>query len=192
MTISIRAIVALALAMSCKARDDGAPAGAPSSAASASAAQQLDESARPYVFGPWWERAAASGDALDLAELAQREGAVGLVHGLDDPKYAQVACAALPSTGDAMLALQPLAAQLKQGNDEQAARSGQTILDILSSQTVQYGERLDPEGELAAVADLQSVAADPNTGARRQLAIGALARLCEERRLCDPASVPAD
>lgn len=190
--MSIRAILALALVTACSARDNDAPTSSAAGSASASAPLTASADEVAYAFGAWWDRAANSGDPLDIADLAQREGAAGLVHGLSDPKYADVARAALPSTGDAMLALQPLAAQLRSGSDEEAERSGETILAILGSTTGQFGERLDPEGELSAVADLQAVAAQPSAAARRGLAIGALTRLCSERRLCDPGTVPTE
>lgn len=190
--MSIRAIVALGALTACSPGGNEASPRSAAGSTSASASAVVGPEEVPYTFGTWWDRAQKSGDALDIAALAQREGAVGLIHGLGDSKYADVARAALPGTKDAMLALQPLAAQVRTGTDEQAERSGQTILDILASTTVQFGERLDPEGELAAVEDLQAVAADSSAGARRGLAIGALDRLCGERRLCDPATIPVE
>lgn len=180
--------VSAALAVACSSGErPGPPAGSSGSAApSASPSSTLG----PTAFGPHWERAARSLDPLDVAEVGLREGGAGLAAGLDHPSYRAVARAALPAVPDAMLAAAPLAARARAGGDE-AALNLETLIEVLRSKVV-IGERMDPEGEQAAVADLLALAND--AGAERALrarAVTAL-RLFATRGSCDEGKIPSE
>lgn len=149
------------------------PTAAPPSASAAASS----EPAAP-VSGPLWERAAASSDPLDRLELAEALGAGALLAALDDARYGAVALAALGHARDAELALGTLASRA-----ERAPGRGEAELEVLLAVLEaprRHGERLDPEGELAAVGSLERIAADAARPRRaRALAASALGRFAE-------------
>lgn len=177
------AIAALGLVACASDKPRDAPQASVSVASSASQAE-----AEVPQFGPWWDKAAATDDELDIAELARREGALALVAGLDHATFANAARAALPLTTDARLALPALADRVHQSG---SAADAETLLAVVRAPSV-IGERLDPEGESRAAALLLEVANDNGRERRvRALAVSAL-RLLAEQGVGDVKVIPSD
>jgi hypothetical protein len=174
-----------ALALAACASDK--PGDAPQASRSVPATTTQAEQAEPQ-FGPWWDKAAASEDTLDIAELARREGAMELLEGLDHPKFANVARAALPLTSDARLALSALA---KRVHGSGAEADAEALLAVTRA-PLAIGERMDPEGEVRAAELLLEVANDSARERRvRALAVSAL-RLLAEQGVGDAKAIPTD
>jgi hypothetical protein len=141
-------------------------------------------------FGGAWARAKADADPTWLAALAEDEGAAGLVGALGDPVYGDVACRALPLARDADLGIAPLAGCARAGG-ELAHACADALLAVLARPGLDR-ERLDPEGERRAAADLFALAQDPR--ARREIraaAVSALRRL-GERGVAAPGDIPEE
>ncbi len=122
----------------------------------------------PWAEDPVWQRAQA-GDPLDLARLAAREGAAGLLEAFEaGGQAALVALLALPSATDAELVLGRLCAVAERVPAAVTAPLLRSIRDILAA-TPRQRERLDGAGrarcgpalsQLAARADLPPEARD--------------------------------
>lgn len=159
----------------------------PSTAPPTASANAATELVAP-ISGPLWERAAASADPLDRLELAEALGAGALLAALDDARYGPVALAALEHAPDAELALGTLASRARSAPGRAEAEL-EILLAVLSAPR-RHGERLDPEGERAAVAALEVLATDPARPRReRALAASALGRFAE-RGLASTEQVP--
>jgi hypothetical protein len=145
-------------------------------------------SAASLVFGPTWQKAKDSGDPADALSLAAREGASRLLGALDDPTWGPTALSALPYADDSDLALGPLAARA-------AATGNVSFVDAINAiveRPPRIGERLDPEGESAAVRDLLALARDASkpVGVRAR-AVTALRRF-SARGLIKETEIPTD
>ncbi len=174
MTIPIpKTYLVVCLVAACSSEPDAKP---PTATSSASSNASVEANAR--TFGPLWDRAASSGDEADLARLALDEGATGLLDALADPVRGAVAMRSLPHAPDRDVAIAPLAAKVLAGAAD-ADGAADALVALLAFPS-RDSERLDPDGEKAAVRDLLSVAKD---GARtvelRAKSVSALRRLAE-------------
>lgn len=138
-----------------------------------------------------WRRA-EEGDPVDLARLADREGAGGLLEGLEEGgPIALAALAALPFAHDADAAYQRLGEIVRQLEPAAALPVVATILEI-AGRPRRQAEPLDPPGlrscaeALLGLAERKSVAKNV-----RAPAISAL-RLLAERGAINPSSIPTD
>lgn len=138
-----------------------------------------------------WRRA-MEGDPLDLARLADREGAGGLLEGLEEGgPIALAALAALPFAHDADAAYQRLGEIVRQLDPASMGPVVETILYMAAGPRRQ-AEPLDPPGmrscaeALLAVAEKKSVAKNV-----RAPAISAL-RLLAERGAVNVSAIPTD
>jgi hypothetical protein len=107
----------------------------------------------PLENDPLWQRA-ARGDVIDLARLADREGAAGLLAGVEQGgRVGLTALAALPYAEDAEIALGPLCALAAR---MPAERVGPVLvaLEGILGRPVLPTERLDAEGLLSCRAGL--------------------------------------
>lgn len=174
---------AACLGAACSSEHDAKPPPAPPSA-SVSASPV----AEARTFGPLWDRAASSSDDADLARLALDEGAGGLLSAVEDPARGQVALRALAHAPDRDLAIGPLASRMRAGGP--LAEAAATALSSVLASPGADRERLDPDGERAAVRDLMEVAKDakrtPEVRARAASALGRLA----DRGLVAPSEIP--
>jgi hypothetical protein len=97
---------------------------------------------------PLWQRAARR-DVIDLTQLADREGAAGLLAGVElGGSIGLTALAALPHAEDAEIALGPLCTLAQQMPPERAGPVLSAVEGILR-RPVRPTERLDAEGLLA-------------------------------------------
>ena len=138
-----------------------------------------------------WHRA-LDGDPADLARLADREGAAGLLEGLEEGgPIGLAALAALPWTDDADTAYQRLGEIVRQLDP---TATGPVIGAILgmASRPRRQTEPLDPPG-LRSCADALLALAERKTLAKnvRAPAISAL-RLLAERGAVSAAAIPTD
>jgi hypothetical protein len=184
MTMLIRTLYfAACLGAACSSELDAKPPAAPPSA-SVSASPV----AEARTFGSLWDRAETSTDDADLLRLALDEGAGALLSTLDDPKRGPVALRALAHASDRDLAIGPLASRIRTGGP--GAEPAATALSAVLAAPGADRERLDPDGERAAVRDLLEVAKDAKRPAElRARAASALRRLAE-RGLIDPGEIP--
>jgi len=166
-------VLLAALACSADPAQSSGGSAAPRTTATATAAA----SARP-PRDPAWETAHASGDALDIAALARIESAPQLLRDIDDATFGETARAALLQSRDAELVFGALAARVRAGGGS-AEHDAELFLALVSLESP-FGERLDPDGEAQALAELDEVARDVNRAARlRALAISIERRLVE-------------
>ncbi|HPY19531.1 MAG TPA: hypothetical protein PLM08_17720, partial [Polyangiaceae bacterium] len=122
-----------------------------------------------------WNQAMQSEDDIDLASLADREGASGLLDALEvGGKVGQTALAALPMADDAPVAFRRLSqlVLLTQGSAQQ--RVMQTIFSIAET-PIHRGEPIDDGGaELCAMALTRLVQDSKTPAPLRSLAISTL------------------
>jgi len=138
-----------------------------------------------------WRRA-LDGDPVDLARLADREGAGGLLEGLEEGgPIALAALGALPWAADADAAYQRLGEIVRQLDPAAAGPVVQAILDMASRPRRQT-EALDPAG-LRSCADALLTLAERKSLAKsvRAPAISAL-RMLVERGAVSAAAIPTD
>ena len=141
----------------------------PSSTAPATSAGTsfADQPAPVFVEDALWKRA-RSLDPIDLAKLADREGALGLVAGVGAGGPARkVALAALPLASDADSGIGPLCAMLP----KEPAAERMHLLDglLVLLEAPAPGEALDAEGQRncrAIVARLEAKSASPAEAVR--------------------------
>jgi hypothetical protein len=138
-----------------------------------------------------WRRG-LEGDPLDLARLADREGAGGLLEGLEEGgPIGLTALAALPWADDAEAAYQRLGEIVRQLDPTATGPVVQAIVDMAARPRRQT-EPLDPPGlrscaeALLALAERKSLAKSV-----RAPAISAL-RLLAERGAASAAAIPTD
>jgi hypothetical protein len=138
-----------------------------------------------------WQRA-LGGDEIDLARLADREGAKGLLDGLEEGGAIGVAALeALPLADDAEAAYGRLGEIATQIDSRQAGRVVQAIYAIAAKPTRQV-EPVDPPGAKSCALALLELARDTSRAASvRAPAISAL-RLLATKNAVDPALVPGD
>ena len=138
-----------------------------------------------------WQLAAA-GDAADLARLADREGAAGLLEGLEEGgPTGIVALEALPFTDDAEAAYQRLGEILRQVDADQSAPFVRAV-GAIARRPPRQSEPVDPEGMRFCAQALLALSRRTNAPASlRAQAISAL-RLLAERHAVDPAAIPTD
>jgi hypothetical protein len=138
-----------------------------------------------------WRRA-SEGDAVDLARLADREGAGGLLEGLEEGgPIGLVALAALPWADDADAAYQRLGEIVRQLDPAATGPVVQAIVDMAARPRRQT-EPLDPAG-LRSCAEALLTLAEKKSLAKnvRAPAISAL-RLLAERVAVSAAAIPSD
>lgn len=133
-----------------------------------------------------------AGDPIDLASLADREGASGLLAGVEQGgEVGLTALHALPYADDSELALRRLGEIALQVD-------GKTQLDVvgavhgIASRPVTQTEVLDASGARACADALQDLARRGGTPKEtRAIAVSALRSLAE-RMVVDPARIPTD
>jgi hypothetical protein len=152
-------------------------------------AQPEKESER--VQDDLWRRALER-DPIDLARLADREGAGGLLEGLEEGgPIALVALAALPFADDADFAFQRLGEIARQVDPGSTGPVLEAILDMAARPRRQT-EPLDPPGLRACAEALMTLAQQKSlTKTVRARAISAL-RLLAERGAVATAAIPTD
>jgi hypothetical protein len=171
---------------SCRSNGDGAPDAAPAPNLRATSAKE-SERAKDDL----WRRAAA-GDPLDLARLADREGAGGLLEGLaEGGPLGLLALEALPFADDAEGALQRLGEIVRQIDPGESGPVVRSIAGIAGRPRCQT-EPIDPPG-LRSCAQALLALTSKNGLARavRADAISAL-RLLSEKGAVDPVAIPSD
>lgn len=135
---------------------------------------------------------ASQGDPFDLARLANREGAAGLLEALEEGGVVGLtALAALPYTDDAEIAYRRLGEILRQLDPDKSAPVAQATLAI-AERPPRQAEALDVAGAkycADALLDLAKKKRAPD--AIRATAISALRRLVD-LGLVDPAEIPGD
>jgi hypothetical protein len=138
-----------------------------------------------------WQRAMEHGDALDLGVLADREGAAGLLQGVEQGgQVGRTALLALPYALDAETALQRLGEIALQTDDGAQREVIETIQDVV--QRMPYTrEPLDAPGVRACGEALVEIAKGRGVKANRALAVS-VARLLVDRMAIDPASIPTE
>jgi hypothetical protein len=138
-----------------------------------------------------WRRA-RDGDPIDLARLADREGAGGLLEGLEEGgSIGRTALEALPFADDSEAALQRLGQILRQIDPGESGPIVRTITGIALRPRRQT-EPIDPPGLRACALALLDVAQKTSLAKSvRAPAISAL-RLLSERSAIDAGMIPTD
>jgi hypothetical protein len=138
-----------------------------------------------------WHRA-ADGDAIDLARLADREGAGGLLEGLEEGgAIGRTALEALPFASDSEAALQRLGEILRQIDPGESGPIVRTITGIVLRPRRQT-EPVDPPGLRSCAMALLDLAQKTSLAKGvRAPAISAL-RLLSERNALDAGMIPTD
>jgi hypothetical protein len=187
----LAAVLAVAaLAVRCGRRPALSPAGPLGSAmASASSEAPLvripDFSPDVPVSSPWaedpvWQRA-GEGDPIDLARLAQREGAAGLLDAIEaGGKVGLVALRALPWADDAELVLGRICAIAERTRPDRTLYLLEAIRGVLA-QRPRQAERLDGAGRARCGAALEALVGRAQPALARDLAASAQAVLNEAR-----------
>lgn len=134
---------------------------------------------------------ASQRDPFDLARLADREGAAGLLDALEEGGVVGLtALAALPYADDAEVAYRRLGEVLRLLDPEKTEPVVQATRAI-AEKPLRQAELLDPEGIKYCADALLALAKKDAPAAIRADAISALRRL-RERGLVDPAEIPTD
>jgi hypothetical protein len=138
-----------------------------------------------------WSRA-ASGDPVDLARLADREGAGGLLEGLEEGGAVSLtALLALPFADDGELAYGRLAEIMRQ-LEPAAAQPVISAVRALAQTPRRQTEPLDPAGMRACGDALLSIARDTQLAAKLRAPAISAARLLVERHAVDAQAIPRD
>ena len=182
-------IVGLLLAgasASCKEQSGAAVGAAPPP--SLLAKTRLDS---PKLKDPNWTLA-TNVDAVDLAALADKEGATGLLEGVEDGgDLSRTALAALAFADDAELAygrLGQIAVQL--GPSETVY-----VLDAIAaiaSQVHRQSEPLDREGVRTCAEAMREIAGRKRDTARVRATAVSILRMFADRHWLDPKAIPSD
>jgi hypothetical protein len=152
-------------------------------------AQTIQDSGRSV--DDLWSRA-LGGDPLDLARLADREGAGGLLEGLEEGgPIGLAALAALPFANDGETAYQRLGEIVRQLDPAATGPVVQAIVDM-AVRPRRQAEPLDPPG-MRSCAEALLALAEKKSAAKsiRAPAISAL-RLLAERGAVSAAAIPTD
>ncbi|PIE06242.1 MAG: hypothetical protein CSA75_00545 [Sorangium cellulosum] len=145
----------------------------------ASPAPDLAVSGKPpppaFVDDSLWRRAMTEKDDIDLASLADREGASGLLNAVEQGgDVGRTALKALPYAHDAPVALGRLAELSLLTREASQLMVIQTILEIALTRPA-FGEPVDEGGRQACTMALLHIARDEKSADRsRALAISAL------------------
>ena len=133
-----------------------------------------------------------SEDDIDLASLADREGASGLLEAIEvGGKVGHTALAALPLADDAPVAYRRLAQLALLTNGTAQGRVIRTIHDV-AARPPRLGEPVDEGGAAVCAEALLRIARDPRAPANhRAIAISSL-RLPAFAHHVDAAQVPSD
>jgi len=141
-----------------------------------------------FASHPFW-LAARSEDPLDLAALAEIEGATGLLEGLEQGgQVGRTALHAMQYADDAELAYRRLAQIALQTTDE-------TQLDVLlalehiGNNAPLAGEPLDPDGPEFCIQALLTIVGGSSPAANRHVAVAALHAFAR-RGAVNPAQIP--
>jgi hypothetical protein len=133
-----------------------------------------------WAEDPLWQQA-FRGDPLDLARLAQREGAVGLLEGMEaGGKVGLVALSALPQADDGELALGRLCTLAEHMRPDRTLPLLQAIRGILAAPE-RPAERLDGAGRARCGPALEALANRAEPAQARDLAASARAVLNDQR-----------
>jgi hypothetical protein len=180
------AVALSVVVLSCRAKGVGAPDGATAPDIFAKAGKES-----PRAKDELWLRASAT-DPLELARLADREGARGLLEGLEEGgPLSLVALAALPLADDAEAAYQRLGEVVGQIEPDQSGPIVAAIAGIARRPRRQT-EPVDPAGARScANALLEHAKKKVLARGIRAPAISAL-RLLAERGAIDPGAIPDD
>jgi len=138
-----------------------------------------------------WQRA-LGGDGSDLARLADREGARGLLDGLEEGgAIGMAALEALPFADDAEAAYERLGEIVRQIDPRQAGPVIRTI-DAIAAKPARQVEPVDPAGMKSCALALLNLAKTKSVApAVRAPAISAL-RLLATKNAVDPGAIPGD
>jgi hypothetical protein len=138
-----------------------------------------------------WKRA-LDGDAADLARLADREGAGGLLEGLEQGgALGLTALLSLPFADDAELAYGRLAEILRQVAPSDAAPVVAAVRGVAQSARWQ-SEPFDPAGLVACGDALLGIARRTELPATVRAPVISAARLLAERHGVDRRAIPVD
>jgi hypothetical protein len=145
----------------------------------------------PRAKDELWRRASAE-DPVDLARLADREGAAGLLEGLEEGgAVGLTALAALPFADDAEAAYARLGEIVRQVDPNESVPLV-TAVEAIARKPMQQREPVDPVGMRSCAAALLALARRTDLPAAvRAPAISAL-RLLAERHGIDRAAIPTD
>ena len=142
-----------------------------------------------FVEDVLWKQA-IGGDPMDLAALADQEGAPGLLEGLEQGgAVGKTALRAMPYADDAELGYQRLAeiAEQTEGTTQLELLQG---IGLIAREAKARGEPLDPSGAEVCIVALQRIAAGKGERRNRLEAAAAL-RAFAYRGAMDPGKVPA-
>jgi hypothetical protein len=178
--------LSILLLTSCHSKGNVIPDAAPPPSLSAKPAKE-SERAKDELW-----RKASSEDPLDLVRLADREGAGGLLEGLEEGgPLGLVALEALPFADDAESAYQRLGEILLQIDPVESAPVIHAITGI-AVRPRRQAEPLDPPGARSCALALLTIAQKKSlSNAVRAPAITAL-RLLAERGAVEPSVIPTD
>jgi hypothetical protein len=138
-----------------------------------------------------WRRA-EDGDAVDLARLADREGALGLLEGLEEGGPVGIAALkALPFADDAEAAYAKLGEILRQINPAESLPFLTAIAGI-ARRPVRQAEPVDPPGLRSCASALLAVAKRADLPKNMRVEAISTLRLLAERHGVDPAAIPTD
>jgi hypothetical protein len=138
-----------------------------------------------------WQRA-TGGDESDLARLADREGAKGLLDGLEEGGAIGVAALdALPLADDAEAAYERLGEIARHIDRTQAGPVVRAIYAIAAKPARQI-EPVDPAGMKSCALALLDLANDKSLAAGLRAPVISVLRLLATRNAVDPALIPSD
>jgi hypothetical protein len=178
--------ISIVVGASCnKARPEGMPP--PPSLKADAAASPLSERATDDL----WQRAIGA-DESDLGRLADREGARGLLDGLEEGgAIGMAALAALPLADDADAAYGRLGEIAGQIEPKQAGPVIRAV-EAIAARPARQVEPVDPDGMKSCAQALLGLAKNKSLGPGvRAPAISAL-RLLAAKYAVDPAAIPQD
>jgi len=138
-----------------------------------------------------WKRAMA-GDPMDVASLADREGAVGLLAGVEaGGDLGLAALRAMPHANDAELSLRRLA-EIALQLDGAPQREVVEVIESIALRPARQTEVLDAQGARACADGLVELTKRGSVPKEtRARAVNAL-RALSERLVVDPARIPAE
>ncbi len=147
---------------------------------------------KAFLEDALWNRAMQSEDEIDLASLADREGASGLLEAVEvGGKVGHTALAALPMAHDAPVAFRRLSQLALLTEGPPRLHVLHTIHDV-AARPSRLGEPVDEGGSDACAHALLRIARDPHAPSiHRAVAISSL-RLPAFARLVDAAQIPSD
>ena len=153
-------------------------------------ADRKDKGASLEIDETW--RAAMDGDPVDLARLADREGAIGLLEVMEQGgEPARTALHALPEADDAELALRRLG-EIALQTDEPVRQDVVDVIERIAARPLTQTEVLDATGARACADAMLELARNPKVKKdTRAKAISALRRMVD-RLVVDPKQIPTE